>query len=730
MLPILELLLLLSPQDPEVLSQTQRELPRLGTAVHETRVFDRETGRIGRRAVDGSGRPVDADALRAEDLRRRDAENGKLHPGLVEKLADGEAHQLAFWLAEPVTLPDLREVIDAARRAGLHPEDARREALAVARAIVQPGNATFAAAAAAAGCEVLLVDDITPVVIARGRAAQARALAARPEVDLVYWASPAWYAEEVDGEPVPPARRAPPSHWASKTARTDIVHARGITGGSVKVMVNDVGPVNANNPFLPPLVSGNSGSSSHATAVAGIIASTHVPETGAAPGLTQLFSYGGSGDVNAPMAWAWAMTQGVSFGNCSWWNGQKGQIRFLDRYFDYIIRQFAVMMFKSTGNQGNGDGKVTTPGCGYNMTNSGNVQDQNNHDWNDDTMTGSSSWVNPIEGHDKPEVSACGTTITTTTTSSPWIGSAGTGTSYASPVTCGTAALLADTVPALQAQPEVVRALLMAGAFHNVEGSPRLSDRDGVGHIDAAASQSAAARGQFHSATLLPGSFVNGNYDVQVQLVANDETRICGVWFSRADSSYSTDVLDMDLDLVVRLGNTVIAASASQDNAFEIVQFVPPVSGTYTLRFQRQRFDGASEPFAVAWVDRRNAATNEVVVTGNLTPGGTAMFEFVDTYHPGAQYLAALSMIGPPATMPVGPLKVVEIGLDPIVQASVSVPGFGGVLGGNGRANASLVLPNLPWLSGVSMHAAMVSIDFGLPELVEETSPTTTFTIQ
>ena len=341
-----------------------------------------------------------------------------------------------------------------------------------------------------------------------------------------------------------------------------------------------------------------------------------MPHTGAAPGLTELYSYGGTGDVVAPQAWAWGMSQGISFGQCSWWNGQKGQIQFLDRYFDYIIRQFAVMMFKSCGNQGNGDGKVTTPCCGYNMTATGNVREQNNHDWNDDNMNSGSSYVNPIEGHDKPEVAAPGTTITTTRTSSPWIASAGSGTSYASPVTCGTAALLAETDSKLESQPEAVRALIMAGAFHNVEGAAVLSERDGTGHINAAASQSALARSQLYTTTLTPASFTNGVHEVTVSLVANDETRICGVWFSLADSSYSTDVLQMDLDMTVWFGNQMVASSASQFNPFEIVQFVPPATGDYTVRLQNQQFLGSSEPFALAWVNRRNCATNEVVLGG------------------------------------------------------------------------------------------------------------------
>ncbi|MEO6593516.1 MAG: S8 family serine peptidase, partial [Planctomycetota bacterium] len=454
MLTLVPLLLLTLPQEPTVLSRSERALPELGITIHEQRVLDPRSGRIERLAVDGEGRVVDPAELHSRAIALRDAQNGKLHPTLVAKLAAGGEHEVAFWLRQAVPGPDLRAMIDDAVRGGALAEDARRLALATARLSVAPGNAVFVAAVRAAGAVVVYEDTITPIVFVRANADRVRALAQRADVDLAYWSSPTWEDEGSVVE-VDPGLVLRWNEWASKTARTDVVHRRGITGAGVKVLVNDTNEVVTSNPYLPPIVTGGTLSvAAHATAVAGIIASSHVPQTGAAPGLTQLYSYGGSGDTAAPQAWAWGMNQGISFGNCSWWNGQKGQIQFLDRYFDYIIRNFAVMLFKSSGNQGGGDGKVTTPGNGYNMIASGNSDDRNNHDWNDDIMSSSSSWVNPIEGHDKPEVTACGTTITTTTTSSPWIGAQGTGTSYSSPVTCGTAALLAQTNPLLQAKPE------------------------------------------------------------------------------------------------------------------------------------------------------------------------------------------------------------------------------------------------------------------------------------
>jgi hypothetical protein len=105
-------------------------------------------------------------------------------------------------------------------------------------------------------------------------------------------------------------------------------------------------------------------------------------------------------------------------------------------------------------------------------------------------------------------------------------------------------------------------------------------------------------------------------------------------------------------------------------------------------------------------------------------------FEFVDVYHPNASYLSVLSVTPSPATTPVGPKKVLELGYDAVTDLGLGLPGFVGMLGANGRANAVLALPPLPWLSGITVHSAMVTLDWSLPEIAEETSRTSSFTIQ
>ncbi|MBK8979952.1 MAG: S8 family serine peptidase [Planctomycetes bacterium] len=742
MLAILLSISVLAPQAPTgqpeaPLSSREIHLPTLRTTVVDSRFLDAARGRIVRSTTDAAGLPVDADALRAAESAAADATRGKLGTDLATRIAAGEKRpQVVFWLRRPAGQPDLRTLIDARVAAGDPPEDARRHALQVAAGFVSAVQEPFLRALRTAGLEPDYADAYAPIVFVTLDAERIAALAARDDVDKVYWSSPRWEDETVVGARAVThfvvAGGSAPNQWASPSARTDAVHRRGITGAGVKVMVNDTAPMTGSNPYLPPIITGNGlGTASHATAVAGIICSSHPVETGAAPGLLALYNYGVSGDTGAPMAWSWGMSQGVSFGNCSWWNFQRGQINFLDRYFDYIIRNFAVMMFKSAGNQGNNQ-PITTPGNGYNMTASGCADDRNTHDWDDDIIASFSSTANPVEGHEKPEVVAHGTGITTTTTGSPWIGNAGSGTSYASPVTCGAAALLAQTDPLLQARPEAVKAMLMAGAWNNVHGAAPLSDYDGAGGIDAAASQRAVADGQYVSTTLTAGSFSGGFWTHPIQLDRGDETRVVALWFSSADSSYSTDVLDMDLDMVVLdPSGGVVAASASAANPFEIVQFIPAVTGTYTIRMQRQRFTGTSEPFALAWTTGQDAATDTVTVTGTPTIGATLGFRFESRYHPNAWYIGLCSLTPYPAItlLPTG--RILGFGFDSLSEASFSgaLPGFLGQLGADGRATAQLPIPANAALVGLTIHYGMATAETG-QALAEETSPVGSFTIQ
>jgi len=486
----------------------------------------------------------------------------------------------------------------------------------------------------------------------------------------------------------------------------------GVTAsGNVRVMVNDTGSVEPGHPWLPPIVSLTSaGVESHGTSVAGNIANTHPLYHGAAYTLPELYSAPGYQDSTAPGVWALAIQNGVDLGNISWWNFLKGSIQFLDRFFDYTIRNFSVMLFKSNGNQGGtASPTCTTPGCGYNMISVGNYSDQNTWDWAGDPMAGSSSYVNPIEGHEKPEIATPGDCVATTSLGGSITSCFG-GTSSASPLACGVGALLCSYEANLLAQMTTLKAAMMVSAWHNVEGDPLLSDRDGAGGVVAKAAYALLRDHQWWFQDVTAADFPSGVLELDVPLLAGEETRLIALWFSAADAAYTSDVLQMDLDLrVLDPSGIPVAGSFSAVNPFELVSFTAAQSGNYRVRLVQQKFLGTSEPLTVAWSTRNDAGTAEFRLASGppFAVGQTPRFLLRERYTgSGKPYLAWGALSAAPG-VPISGGYTMPIGFDGVSVLVLATPGFAGVLPPGGAAQAQLPIPDLPFLAGTNVRFAM-----------------------
>lgn len=719
------LLVLAAPQGvpgDTVLFEHTHRLTSLGKTVQEVRHLDSTTGTIQVTYFDENRQVVDGLELRRKDKALAIQASGKISPELWEQMGaadNNEPLHVVFWLRAEDS-PDFRMILRDAEAAGMDGETARRYARDAAVQFFAERNAAFAERLQMADIEVTQVTGPWPLVFALVPPDQIAPWAADSAVDMAYFSFPTWMPELDD---------------AANTMRTHVVWDRGITGAgsAVKTMVNDTADVVSNNPYLPPIIYITQiGVGSHATSVAGNIAMDHPNGLqAAAKGLPELYSGGGSGDSNAPNVWNSAITFGVSFGNCSWWNGNKGQIVFLDRFFDYTLRNFAMMMFKSTGNQGNtGSPYTTTPGNGYNSTNSGAYNDDDSIEWDDDNMASYSSYWDPIEGHEKPELANCGDDVDTADTSSPWIDFGFGGTSSASPLTCGVATLLATRDNSLMTQPETIKAVLMASAWHNVEGNDVLSEFDGAGAVHAAAADAVVRDSQFVNGVLTNGSFSGGNFDIPFTAYAGDETRVCALWFSNANSSHTTDVLEMDLDMVIlNPSNQTVASSANGFNPFEILKFTPASTGTYTIRLQNQRFDGTSEPYAVAWSSRQDAAEGQISITGSTSIGSTFTVEWKQRYDGSAFYQAHGSNGTLPDTADLGGGYVLPLRQDGLFNSSANRPGASGNLNSSGTATAAVTLPNNGNLVGRVIYMAFYTKDNSATTAINSTSELSSFTI-
>ncbi len=696
-------------QEADLLIQKTHHFEHQGIVVEETRTVDSATGLIMRRAVDADGNLVDLDALRWEEQRRKIAARGKISPELGRLIAEHESIdelQVVFWLDAGVE-PDFRTIILNAMNEGLHIEDARRRALAAAEEFFTPVNTAFADRLAAEGHSVDYIGDHCPIVVTTLPSGAVGPLALVEAVDQAYYCFPSWAHE---------------NNYAQPTLRTTTVHRRGINGGSaVKVMVQDSGGnVATNNPFLPTVIKLNSGGTDyHATAVAGNVCMTgHMTLFGAAPSLNEIYTAEGWGDIDAPAAWALGMAAGVSYGNCSWWNLTKGAIVYLDRYFDYIIRNYSVQMFKSNGNQGWSPPEYSTsPGNGYNVFSTGCYNDGDTWKWDDDAMASYSSFLNPVEGHDKPNVASPGDEVDTTGTSAPWIYYGFSGTSSASPLTMGVATLVANRDPSIIPFPEALKAILSVSAWHNIEGNAELSEYDGLGGIHAGAADAVARDGQYEVGTFTTSSFPGGYYDKQIFCYKGDGTRVICYWHSDPDSSYSTDILKMDLDIAILDPNgSTVASAANIYNPFEIVYFEPAQTGTYTIRLTEQTFLGTSEPYCIAWSSRQDAACAEVTLSGSGQIGTTLNMTFYDQYEAGEDFVTLPSFGTLPSLIDLDGGYILPVAYDTLARAAYTgtFPGFVGTLDGSGTALNSIVIPNNPALIGRTVNFAMLVHDGSL----------------
>lgn len=597
--------------------------PTLGLVIREYKFVDARGSTLSI-ALNDRGNEINVDELDAAELAAYQNKFGKLDRELWRALAGkspDELLEVALWLtmptsdaipARPETTPRATEFADMSRaeRAALKRQLDNAET-----------NASFDASAWSAFEAVNLKDEMTRVeTVTRqiveemrraGYDASAsemaplvnvglpvrliRLYARRAEVEMIYLAS----------------QPANEMNVARKAIGAQVVHNRGITGMGAKIAVVEFdGMPKTSNPYLKGIRRDNFFAcpvNAHATGIAGIIRSRDATFRGIAP---DAGVWMGCGITNAEMQ---TMTnRGLEWGaetiSLSWYSGSAHAPGALDKFFDRIMFVFHDLVIKSAGNRGGGDGWVTPPGLGYNTLSVGNFDDQNTANALDDLMEISSSWKGPTSAHsdrEKPEVVAPGTNIRSTTTSSPWTGNIGTGTSYAAPMVAGITALMYQRNPALTAWPEATKAILMATATQNKEGESRLSDVDGAGGVWAPSTDIVARN------TTIFGGWGGMNYTcatptdldiATIYLSYGFKTRVVIVWDQNTKYASYSSKPSADLDLqIYSPSNVLVASSYSWDNTFEIAEFTPTTSGKYRIHVDFTRCSLSPQYLGWAW---------------------------------------------------------------------------------------------------------------------------------
>lgn len=583
-----------------------------GKTVKAFKVENRVTGETYQVNMDASGAVYDGADLIAAEQAAYATRFGRLEPALAKRVAGAAPKQtipVIVWLNEPEyrgparpPLADQQSSLREAAGSEAEVEAYFAQADAMRAAAVAPLVAPVARELGVRGYHVK-TDAYAPMVAGALRVETIRDLAQRDEVAMIY-------LDRVNNKPQLENARA--------TIHADIVERRGYTGAGVSLAQVEVGGrIATSNPFLSGVTQDTTNicnsTNSHSTGVAGIIRSTDLARRGIAPG-AQLWAGGSCAGRDSELTdrTTAAADWGARAINLSW-GGNDGLVPGVqERFYDNLVLNRWRTIVVAAGNHGatgcpqGSSGNVLTPGLGYNTITVGNFNDNNSTTWSDDFMDRCSSWRNPTSTHsdrEKPEVAAPGTNINSTTTASPWTGAIGSGTSFAAPMVTSMAGLLIQRNWRLQTWPEVLKAIIMASAVHNIEGSARLSEFDGAGGVVADIADNIA------------DSF-NGKWDGQIYdcsavspLILARPWLPSGVGFRMViawdnDPAYSNYAsqpsADLDLEILDPNGY-VVGRSASYDNTYEIVDTRLSTAGYYTVQVKKWRCDLSPRYLGWAW---------------------------------------------------------------------------------------------------------------------------------
>jgi hypothetical protein len=322
-----------------------------------------------------------------------------------------------------------------------------------------------------------------------------------------------------------------------------------------------------------------------------------------------------------------------------------------DRMLDYLVRLRDPTVAVVAGNRSNDPGwdnlNIHSPAKAYNVITVGAFDDHNNSAWADDSMPPIndewSCYVDPyIDGQDtagdrqKPEVVAVGESVTTVNFNDPNLCPGQEfcprgGTSFSAPQVTALAALLMERYYYLRANPEAIKAIIMASAINDIDDEPGpLGDKDGAGGIDVSSALSVFRDGGWDynvvqnitnpddPTNLFKSSgacYEFGHADFEIgstDAVVGERVRAAIAWDSNPSVDFTmdgSDPLSTDFDLYIKApsgANVIEAISTSSDNNYEIVEFSAPETGEYKMRvcyFPRGSVsESANLALGLAWV--------------------------------------------------------------------------------------------------------------------------------
>lgn len=400
---------------------------------------------------------------------------------------------------------------------------------------------------------------------------------------------------------------------SNQISRADYVRdTYGNSGSGVKIgMVEVSGVPDTTNSFLGGATinirSGDTTVSGHATVVATIMVGKTQSGTkiGVAPDAT-LYACITPNTTELYAGLEWLINSGVNVINTSLGSNFTGDYSDISEWIDHIAVTHDVHVVIASGNTG---AKVSEQGMSYNAITVGAFNANSSTSLSAFTIPGFSSYIEDTSsGPEKPNLIANGVFIQPIAgdTTYPY-GFAGT--SFSAPQVTGVIAQLCSYNSALKYKQTVVGAILAASSVckvnavgsgstgdsfavsSRVNGNAQISDVEGAGILDAYNARQIAASGNYWSPTVYAASFP---YTKSVYISSSSTVRRIAIfWLKQNTLSSHTDatqatvsgnaMANLNLYVYDPNGNLVAASVASASN-FEIVQFIPTVSGNYQIK--------------------------------------------------------------------------------------------------------------------------------------------------
>jgi subtilisin family serine protease len=595
----------LKGQTLSVVAATSARYVHSGRQVYAFKVSD-SRGDIHSIALDDQYRVVDEGAIAADERSARWRSLGAFDTAVAERIKTAGSEPIAVFLWLTDTTEPSRER-PSPRGEGLAPAHVdevyaaadRRRAAAVERLVTPVLDRVRAYDGDAHA------DSSSPVIAARLDAEALHKLARDPAIDRIYLNLPA----------------QPELAIAKAASGITQLNQSGTLGSGVRVAAINAGGglVETASLLLRPVVQDSLNVcpgqvDPHATSVAGALLERRITlfgqtvgEQGAAPAVT-LRAAGSCATVSDELMAA--STRAANWGaraiNLSWGLDTQLALGATDRFYDDMTFNRWRTVVKSAGNRNclpppppPNDGNVTSPGLAYNVITVGGYDDHRTPGWGDDTVDACASFRNPQSRHgdrEKPELAAPSVDVEVVTAGHADLARV-TGTSIAAPLVTASVALLIERNGRLAVWPEIMRAILMATATHNIEGSRRLSDIDGAGGLVTSAAAGLLSDPQRWNGLHYACDNSTPATLALATLAVGPGTRHRVVLSWDTDPAYndysSQPSADIDLHVVDANGRTV-ASSLSFDNTFEIVDFDSWQAGTYTVQARKFRCDKAT----------------------------------------------------------------------------------------------------------------------------------------